>query len=99
MKNIKLQLGFLVEGWNGKLEEVSYAKINYRHYGNEEERILIVYKDGSICEPISRYNGAKIYDSLEEAEKQSLILKQKQILYYETQSKEYLQKAEKLKMV
>lgn len=99
MKNIKLKQGFLVEGWNGKLEEVFYTTINYRHFGDEEERFLIVDKNGLFREPINKYNDAKIYDSLDEAKRQSLIVRQKQILYYETQSKEYLQKAEKLKGV
>lgn len=97
MKNIKLKPGYLVRDWTGEIEPINYTIINYLDYGNIEERFLYADKSGNFSEPISKWNSDKIFDSLEEAEKHSVIKKQERIKYYEKQVKEYSEKLDEYK--
>jgi hypothetical protein len=85
MKRINLKAGFLVEDWSGKIIPVSYTIVQYENHGSTEERFLYCNKNSVFSEPINKWNSDKIFDSLEEAEKHSVIKKKERIEYYEKQ--------------
>lgn len=96
MNNIKLKQGFLVDDWDGKIEEVSYFEGNYNDFGVSECTIYFT-KDGIMHKPISKYSTIKIFDSKVEADKQSAEVIQNQITYFEKQRDEYQERINNLK--
>lgn len=93
MKNIKLQKGFLVNSWDGEIEEVGYTKIKHKNYGVIEDCTLVVNKEGVISELTPEYkyesNHLVVVNTLKEANNLSKKIKQKQIKIYEDAIKSY----------
>lgn len=95
MNNIKLKQGFLVDDWDGKIEEVSYFEGKYNDFG-VDDYIFYFTKDGVMHKPLSRYNSKKIFDSKREADKHSAEVVENQIKYFKKQANEYLERAKSI---
>lgn len=96
MKNIKLIKGFLVNSWDGLIEEIQYFKTDYLQYGNVEEK-FIMFKNNQMLEPITKYNSNKVFDIESDAVEYSKQIKKERLLYFEKQIKHYQEEIIKLK--
>lgn len=87
MKNIELKKGYLVDSWNGEIQEVFYATVKYKYYGNDEDSFLVFTKDELMLETISVYSREKIFDTWEKASEHAFTTKLKRVTYYEEENK------------
>lgn len=96
MNNIKLKQGFLVDDWDGRIDEIDYFEGKYNDFGVSDCTIYFT-KDGIMHRPISKYSTKKIFDSKIEADKKSAEVIEDQINYFKEQRDEYQERINSLK--
>lgn len=89
MKNLKLNSGYFVSDWRGKITPITYVKVTQSEYGVDKEVYLCFNEKNTLFEVLPDYKKDQIVPSKVEADILSSKLKKERKDYYKKQIEEY----------